>query len=57
MISLLIVILFSLPVNTWIAIYGMGIPYGRLFHLFMAVQFIFSYFALIDFKFKNNFDY
>ena len=58
MISLLIVILFSLPVNTWIAINGMGIPYGRLFHLFMAAQFIFSYFALIDFKFKkNNFDY
>ena len=44
MISSLIIILFTLPVNTWIAINGMGIPYGRLFHLFMAAQFIFSYF-------------
>ena len=31
MISSLIIILFTLPVNTWIAINGMGIPYGRLF--------------------------
>ena len=57
MISSLIIILFTLPVNTWIAINGMGIPYGRLFHLFMAVQFIFAYFAVIDFKFKNKLNY
>tara|TARA_A100000164_G_C21373131_1_gene525044 strand:- start:84 stop:491 length:408 start_codon:yes stop_codon:yes gene_type:complete len=48
------IILFTLPVNTWIAYNGMGVQYGRLFHLFMAIQFIFTYLALIDFKIKKN---
>ena len=34
---LLIINIWALYVNTWVAINGMGIPYGRQFHVFLAI--------------------
>ena len=45
-ILLLSIILFTLPLNTWIAIKGMSIPNGNYFHLFMSVQFTITFVVL-----------
>lgn len=34
---LLAINIWALYVNSWIALNGMGIPYGRLFHIFIAI--------------------
>ena len=42
-VPLLIINLWAFYVNTWVAINGMGIPFGRQFHVFLAVLIIFNY--------------
>ena len=44
-IPLLIINLWSFYVNTWVAINGMGIPYGKQFHIFLAILIIANYFV------------
>ena len=44
-IPLLIINLWSFYVNTWVAINGMGIPYGKQFHIFLAILIIVNYFV------------
>ena len=41
---LLIINVWAFYTNTWVAINGMGIPYGRQFHVFLAVLIIFNFF-------------
>ena len=41
---LLIINVWAFYTNTWVAINGMGIPYGREFHVFLAVLIIFNFF-------------
>ena len=43
-VPLLIINVWAFYTNTWVAINGMGIPYGRQFHVFLAVLIIFNYF-------------
>ena len=43
-IPLLIINVWAFYTNTWVAINGMGIPYGRQFHVFLAVLMIFNFF-------------
>ena len=44
-IPLLIINVWAFYVNTWVAINGMGIPYGKQFHIFLAVLIIANYFV------------
>ena len=44
-IPLLIINLWAFYVNTWVAINGMGIPYGKQFHIFLAILIIANYFV------------
>ena len=43
-IPLLIINVWAFYTNTWVAINGMGIPFGRQFHVFLAVLIIFNFF-------------
>ena len=42
---LLIINIWAFYVNTWVAINGMGIPYGKQFHIFLAILIIVNYFV------------
>ena len=44
-IPLLIINLWAFYVNTLVAINGMGIPYGKQFHIFLAILIIANYFV------------
>ena len=44
-VPLLIINLWAFYVNTWVAINGMGIPYGKQFHVFLAILIIANYFV------------
>ena len=44
-VPLLIVNVWAFYVNTWVAINGMGIPYGKQFHIFLAILIIANYFV------------
>ena len=43
-VPLLIINVWAFYTNTWVAINGMGIPYGRQFHVFLAILIIFNFF-------------
>ena len=42
-VPLFIINIWEFYTNTWVAINGMGIPYGKQFHIFLAVLIIFNY--------------
>ena len=44
-VPLLLINLWAFYVNTWVAINGMGIPYGKQFHIFLAILIIANYFG------------
>ena len=44
-IPLLIINVWAFYVNTWVAKNGMGIPYGKQFHIFLAILIIANYFV------------
>ena len=44
-VPLLIINVWAFYVNTWVAINGMGIPYGKQFHVFLAILIIANYFV------------
>ena len=44
-VSLLIINVWAFYVNTWVAINGMGIPFGKQFHIFLAISIIANYFV------------
>ena len=44
-VPLLIINVWAFYVNTWVAINGMGIPYGKQFHIFLANLIIANYFV------------
>ena len=44
-VPLLIINVWAFYVNTWVAINGMGIPYGKQFHIFLAILIIANYFV------------
>ena len=44
-VPLLIINVWDFYVNTWVAINGMGIPYGKQFHIFLAILIIANYFV------------
>ena len=44
-VPLLIINLWAFYVNTWVAMNGMGIPYGKQFHIFLAILIIANYFV------------
>ena len=44
-IPLLIINVWAFYINTWVAINGMGIPYGKQFHIFLAILIIVNYFV------------
>jgi len=44
-VPLLIINIWAFYVNTWVAINGMGIPYGKQFHIFLAILIIANYFV------------
>ena len=44
-VPLLIINVWAFCVNTWVAINGMGIPYGKQFHIFLAILIIANYFV------------
>ncbi len=44
-VPLLIINVWAFYVNTWVAINGMGIPYGKQFHIFLATLIIANYFV------------
>ena len=44
-IPLQIINVWAFYVNTWVAVNGMGIPYGRQFHIFLAILIIVNYFV------------
>ena len=46
-VPLLIINVWAFYVNTWVAINGMGIPYGKQFHIFLAILIIANYFVSI----------
>ena len=45
-VPLLVINVWAFYVNTWVAINGMGIPYGKQFHIFLAILIIANYFVL-----------
>ena len=47
-VPLLIINVWAFYTNTWVAINGMGIPYGRKFHVFLAVLIIFNFFIFLN---------
>ena len=44
-VPLLIINVWAFYVNTWVAINGMGIPYGKQFHIFLAILITANYFV------------
>ena len=46
---LLIINVWAFYVNTWVAINGMGIPYGKQFHIFLAILIIANYFVSVSY--------
>ena len=44
-VPLLIINVWAFYVNTWVAINGMGITYGKQFHIFLAILIIANYFV------------
>lgn len=48
--GLLVLNLCCLPINTWIAIEGMGIPYGRQFHLLLALLILVNFLTIDQLK-------
>ena len=44
-VPLLIINVWAFYINTWVAINGMGIPYGKQFHIFLAILIIANYFV------------
>ena len=44
-IPLLIINVWAFYVNTWVAVNGMGIPYGKQFHIFLAILIVANYFV------------
>jgi len=44
-IPLIMINIWAFYVNTWVAINGMGIPYGKQFHIFLAILIIANYFV------------
>ena len=44
-VPLLIINVWAFYTNTWVAINGMGIPYGKQFHIFLAILIIANYFV------------
>ena len=44
-VPLIIINVWAFYVNTWVAINGMGIPYGKQFHIFLAILIIANYFV------------
>ena len=44
-VPLLAINVWAFYVNTWVAINGMGIPYGKQFHIFLAILIIANYFV------------
>ena len=44
-VPLLIINVWAFYINTWVAINGMGIPYGKQFHIFLAILIITNYFV------------
>ncbi len=42
-VPLIIINVWAFYVNTWVAINGMGIPYGKQFHIFLAILIIANY--------------
>ena len=44
-VPLLMINVWAFYVNTWVAINGMGIPYGKQFHIFLAILIIANYFV------------
>ena len=44
-VPLQIINVWAFYVNTWVAINGMGIPYGKQFHIFLAILIIANYFV------------
>ena len=44
-VPLLIINIWAFYMNTWVAINGMGIPYGKQFHIFLAILIIANYFV------------
>tara|TARA_Y100000739_G_C20304916_1_gene327203 strand:+ start:147 stop:554 length:408 start_codon:yes stop_codon:yes gene_type:complete len=44
-VPLLIINVWAFYVNTWVAINGMGILYGKQFHIFLAILIIANYFV------------
>ena len=49
-VPLFIINIWAFYTNTWVAINGMGIPYGRQFHVFLAVLIIFNFFIFRKYK-------
>ena len=44
-VPLLVINVWAFYTNTWVAINGMGIPYGKQFHIFLAILIIANYFV------------
>ena len=44
-VPLLVINVWAFYINTWVAINGMGIPYGKQFHIFLAILIIANYFV------------
>ena len=44
-VPLIIINIWAFYINTWVAINGMGIPYGKQFHIFLAILIIANYFV------------
>ena len=44
-IPLIMINIWAFYVNTWVAINGMGISYGKQFHIFLAILIIANYFV------------
>ena len=44
-VPLLVINVWAFYVNTWVAINGMGIPFGKQFHIFLAILIIANYFV------------
>ncbi len=44
-VPLLVINVWAFYINTWVAINGMGIPYGKQFHIFLAILIITNYFV------------
>ena len=44
-VPLLVINVWAFYINTWVAINGMGIPYGKQFHIFLAILIIVNYFV------------